>query len=220
MFNQTKAFCSAVFLTALILIVPTTGHAMAWQEDYEQGLKSAHADGKPVLLDFTAVWCGWCKKLEKDVYSETAFTDAAENYVCLKIDADKRRDLMEKYSVHGLPTLVLLNSEGQELERLSGYMQGKTLSDVMKKHAKQSGGRDPLGQAPTLPPVDANPPPPAVKKDPFVLSGISVDQKSSVAIVNNVLVRVGDTVSGAKILSIEKDKVRLSSDGKEITLSL
>lgn len=89
---------------------------------YDQGMAQAQKEGKRALLDFMAEWCGWCKKMDKDVYTNPSVIALSGKYVFIKIDADQRPDLTKKYEVSGFPTTVLLDSGGREIGRIPGYV--------------------------------------------------------------------------------------------------
>ena len=110
--------------------------ASGWDDDYEKALAKAKSEKKMVVLDFTGSdWCGWCIKLDKEVFSKKEFKDyAKENLVLVEIDfpqgkrqtkklKEQNDKLQKEYSVQGFPTIVVLNSEGQKVGQL-GYMPG------------------------------------------------------------------------------------------------
>jgi thioredoxin 1 len=72
----------------------------------------------PVLVDFTATWCGPCKMLEP-VISQLS-KDWAGKVKFVKLDVDDNHDLTMKYGVMGVPTLILFVN-GDPVERLTGY---------------------------------------------------------------------------------------------------
>lgn len=92
-------------------------------ESYEQALKQAKQEKKPVFIDFYATWCGPCKRL-----SETVFTDPEvkayydKHFVCVRVDVDKERILARKYQIQSMPTLVFLDENGKEQKRISGLL--------------------------------------------------------------------------------------------------
>jgi thioredoxin 1 len=77
---------------------------------------------QPVLVDFTAVWCGPCKMLEP-VVVELA-DEWADNVKVVKLDVDQNANTAMQYQVMGVPTLMLFN-QGQVKERLTGYKPKK-----------------------------------------------------------------------------------------------
>jgi len=99
---------------------PVQQGAILWQT-YEAGMRIAGQERKPVMIDFMAEWCGWCKKLDREVYTHPQVLAMSQKFVSIKVDGDRRRDLVRKYAVDGYPTIVFLDSQGRELHRVVGY---------------------------------------------------------------------------------------------------
>lgn len=92
-------------------------------EEYEPAVSRARRDGTEVLLVFGARWCVWCQKFSRDVMPNQRIASrlSARKATVVRVDVDKRRDLSERYGVKELPTMVLVDSEGRELRRMSGF---------------------------------------------------------------------------------------------------
>ena len=88
-------------------------------DDYEAALVRAEAEGKPLLLFFTAPWCEYSRRLEAEVLSQADAQAAASRFVCVRIDVD-RRDLQEQYRVKVFPTIIPATSRGTASQRLTG----------------------------------------------------------------------------------------------------
>jgi len=73
---------------------------------------------KPVLVDFTAVWCGPCKMLDPVVKQLAQDWDGKVKVV--KLDVDENPTLAMQYQVMGVPTLMLFK-QGKLSQRVSGY---------------------------------------------------------------------------------------------------
>jgi protein disulfide-isomerase len=107
-----------------------------WTTDYAAALSQARATKKTVFLFFTGSdWCGWCKRLDKEVLSTSDFkTYARANLILVKLDFPhdipqaaqlkaRNQKLAQQYGVDGFPTIVVLNSAGKNVGTL-GYMEG------------------------------------------------------------------------------------------------
>jgi thioredoxin-related protein len=107
-----------------------------WHTDFAEARRLAQAQGEPMLLDFTGSdWCGWCIKLDREIFATPEFNDyAAKHLVLVKVDFPQRRELpadereqnerlAAQYGVQGFPTLVVLGPGGHLLDTF-GYMRG------------------------------------------------------------------------------------------------
>lgn len=108
----------------------------AWLTDFEKAKKTAAAEDQVILADFSGSdWCGWCIKLDEEVFSKDAFKDyAKENLVLFLADFPRRteqdaetkkqnRALADKYGIRGFPTVLILDAEGAVLAK-TGYRRG------------------------------------------------------------------------------------------------
>lgn len=125
----------ALGLTASLIACAGAAES-TWTTSVKEATTQAAASERPILANFTGSdWCGWCIKLDREVFSTPEFAEWAErSAVLMKVDfprqkpmsADQQRDnqaLAEKYGVEGFPTVVFLSADGKELGRL-GYRPG------------------------------------------------------------------------------------------------
>jgi len=104
----------------LVEVGPALSTGIAW-EPYVAGMAIAKHERKPVLIDFRAPWCGWCVKLEKEVFAEPSVVALSREFVCIKVEATMRRDIADHYRIRSLPQAVLLGPSGGEVHRILGY---------------------------------------------------------------------------------------------------
>lgn len=106
-----------------------------WQENFEKAQKLAKRKNRPLLVFFTGSdWCSPCKNLHKDFFETEKFRKIVKKkYILYKADFPRRTDLItpekkrenrkiqQKYGVRGYPTVLILNSKGDEIGRRVGY---------------------------------------------------------------------------------------------------
>jgi len=115
-----------------VLIISLFAAPVRWYSTVEEASAEALKTNKPILIDFWAGWCEPCRTMEKAVYSDSAFTSAADQYLLVRIDFDKKTALSRKYNVAALPTILFTDSYGNELFRNRGFIAAKRLAEVMR----------------------------------------------------------------------------------------
>ncbi|SYZ73847.1 conserved exported hypothetical protein [Candidatus Zixiibacteriota bacterium] len=89
---------------------------------YDGALKLAQEKNQKVLIDFYTDWCTWCKKLDTETYVDSAVIALSQNLVFTKINAEVDTVTAAKYMVRAYPTIVLMNNDGTEIDRIAGYL--------------------------------------------------------------------------------------------------
>ncbi len=108
-----------------------TGDELQTHEDFNKALKKAKKENKIVLLDFSARWCPGCVRYEKEVFVKPEFQKLKTEVVFLKIDVDlfKNFALTEKFKIQGIPTMIAVNSKGQEIDRFVDFKPWEELQN-------------------------------------------------------------------------------------------
>ena len=107
-----------------------------WIYEPDQGLVLAAQQKKPVMMDFYTDWCGWCKKLDENVYSKRDIIDLSVRFISIKVNAEKYPETASRFRASGYPTIVFLNSDGTVNTRIAGYRNGGEFYSIMSKAAK------------------------------------------------------------------------------------
>ncbi len=143
-----------LLLATLIFISPLSScKAFEWRTDLAAATQDAQTGEKLILLNFSGSdWCGWCKRLDAEVFSTTEFQEyAAANLVCVIADFPRgtklptalqtqNERLMRQFRIEGFPTLLLFNSNAELIGQL-GYQPGgpaafiKSLQQVQARAA-------------------------------------------------------------------------------------
>lgn len=77
-----------------LMLTSTLALAEGWMTDWEAAKAKSKAENKPILINFTGTdWCGWCIKIEKEVFSKKEFKEYAEkNLVLMEVDFPKKKE--------------------------------------------------------------------------------------------------------------------------------
>jgi len=99
-----------------------SGEAEWMHDDLQGALDLAAETGKPVFVDMYADWCGPCRMLADEYFIRDDYMEVLSQCVLVKINIDNHQDLATQYGVQSIPTLILMDNEGTELDRITGVM--------------------------------------------------------------------------------------------------
>jgi thioredoxin-related protein len=85
------------------------------------------------MIDFMTSWCGWCKKLDDEVYTKPDVMEMSTRFVCIRVDAEQRSDLARTYAVDRYPTIIFLDPTGLQTNRVDGYVPAQGFLEGMRK---------------------------------------------------------------------------------------
>jgi thiol:disulfide interchange protein DsbD len=120
-------FSVIIIAIAAYALVPSNKKSINWQH-YDSHVASASlSENKKVIIDFYADWCIPCKELDANTFSDEKVIAASSHFVAMKADMTKSlspevETLRNKYNIVGVPTVIIINSKGEEVQRLTGFV--------------------------------------------------------------------------------------------------
>src|SRR5262249_57125340 len=99
--------------------------AIAWEHDLKSALKSASEGNKMVVVDVYAPWCGFCKQMDRTIYSDPKVASLSSSVVFLKLNADDKGEgnqFANQNHVAGLPTTIIVDHKGAVINKVGGYI--------------------------------------------------------------------------------------------------
>jgi uncharacterized protein YyaL (SSP411 family) len=112
---------------------PASPTAVAWKPWSPAAFEEAKAGKKLVLLDLGTGWCHWCHVMEETTYKDAEVQGIlAEHFVALRVDADGRPDLANRYEDYGWPATIVFDATGLELVKFRGYIEPVRMRSLLR----------------------------------------------------------------------------------------
>lgn len=105
-----------------------------WLDDPKVAVAQARKLNRPLLVYVTASYCGACRKMEKETWSNSDVIDKVNaNFVALKLDAEQHPDLVSSLEIVALPTALVFCRDGNQLAKLEGFQATDAMLKVLAK---------------------------------------------------------------------------------------
>jgi thioredoxin:protein disulfide reductase len=126
------AFGVAAIVLGVMVFQNLQKPGIEWQSYSQARLEQAANNNQAVILDFYADWCIPCLELDQITFTDPAVIDATSGFMRLKVDltqfdSPESEALRREYQIAGVPTIVFLNADGDEVRdaRVVGFMRAE-----------------------------------------------------------------------------------------------
>ncbi len=145
----TALILTSIFAFVALADEPTSKttekEKITWHK-YDEGLKVAKKENKHVFVDFYTNWCGYCKKMDRETFTESEVIKMfGDNFIAVKVNAESQDTLdidgfriteqnlsSKEFGVKGYPTFWFLKPDGTKLGAISGYRPANVMMDALK----------------------------------------------------------------------------------------
>jgi thioredoxin-related protein len=147
-FSRARAVLSALLVVGFVTPVAgpvlaqkgrstseSASDGVAWT-GWDKGLEQAARTGRPIVVDFYTDWCGWCKRMDRETYSQSEVRAyLGRRYVAVKLNPETSREnraVANRFRVSGYPTTVFLRSNGEHLVTVPGYVPSERFHTLLR----------------------------------------------------------------------------------------
>ena len=143
--NDVKGFRIFKIVFSIVLIAlsawmlwPVEKKSPDWQKFTFPAYEKSVDSGEMMIIDFYADWCIPCKELDAMTFSDQRVIDESKKYTCYKVDmtktlSEENEKIREKFNILGMPTIIIIDSNGNETERLTGFVDADKFLEILGK---------------------------------------------------------------------------------------
>ncbi|MDO8549348.1 MAG: cytochrome c biogenesis protein CcdA, partial [Ignavibacteria bacterium] len=129
-------FSIVILAVAVYTLIPEEKNSVDWKP-YTEGVIPEEINASGVIIDFYADWCIPCKELDAFTFSDPKVIEESKNFYTFKADmtkslSDEVEALRNKYKIIGVPTVLILDSDGNEVKRITGFVNADEFYEMIR----------------------------------------------------------------------------------------
>ncbi len=142
---RKEVWLAAVLFWAVVLFASCAEKApegIQWAASLDEALRTAQEQEKHVIADFWSEACTWCDRLEDSTFTHPDVIALSEDMIFVKAEAKEDTVLRDRYEIAGFPTVILLKSSGEEIDRIYGFLPPEEFVSTIRSYLQ---GKETLG---------------------------------------------------------------------------
>ncbi|HRI46439.1 MAG TPA: thioredoxin domain-containing protein, partial [Ignavibacteriaceae bacterium] len=117
---------------------PTEVKSIEWEYYNQEKYNEALSSNQPIIIDFYADWCIPCKELDALTFSDASVISESKRFFNIKADMTKSTNpevekLRNDFKIVGVPTVLIINSEGKEVNRITGFLSAQEFLSIIQQ---------------------------------------------------------------------------------------
>lgn len=125
--NFRIAFSVLIIATSLYFLIPDNKKSVEWEYFTEDLFSQSVNNNSKIIIDFYADWCIPCKELDALTFTDPRVIEESKKFSTFKADMTKSlspdvETMREKFNIVGVPTVLIIDSEGKEAGRITGFV--------------------------------------------------------------------------------------------------
>ncbi|MFA3781445.1 protein-disulfide reductase DsbD [Melioribacteraceae bacterium 4301-Me] len=131
-------FSIVIMLISVYAMLPSSKNEPEWVKFSNEKYSQAINQKQKIILDFYADWCIPCKELDASTFSDSRVIKESSSFKMFKVDmtktaSEETESLRKQFNIIGMPTVIFINSNGEEVKRLTGFVNADEFLSIMKQ---------------------------------------------------------------------------------------
>lgn len=129
-------FSVLILAVSIYAVIPQEKLSPEWQKFSYELYEDALTNNKRIMVDFYADWCIPCKEYDALTFTDERIISLSKDFLNIKVDmtktmSDETEKLRNKFNIVGMPTILFIDSNGEEVERLTGFINADEFLKIM-----------------------------------------------------------------------------------------
>jgi len=131
--NRSKL--AIVFVSAIeVYSSNAASQEVHWHKSAPKAVDAAHRSGRKILISVGAEWCGFCKKMDREVWQDRLVSQAVTtNFIPLKLTDEEHKAPIESLDVQAFPTIFVFTTDRKLLARMEGFVDSEQMLDALNR---------------------------------------------------------------------------------------